>query len=144
MEQMANIVRMLGGERILGRKVSSTADLIPILRSGLKYRSLEAIIHKLDISTDDVLKSLGLPVRTMARRKDEKHLTADESDRFYRLARIVTHAEDVFSDMNKVRRWLAHTNRALGGATPLSLLGTDEGARQVDNILGRIEYGVFS
>ena len=144
MEQMANIVKMLGGEKTLGRAVSSTADLIPVLRSGLKYRSLEAIIDKLDLPREDVLKSLGLPLRTMARRKEEKRLTADESDRVYRLARVVAHAEDVFEDIDKVRRWLVHTNRALGGVTPLSLLDTDEGARQVDTILGRIEYGLFS
>ena len=144
MEQMANIVKMLGGEKTLGRKVSSTADLIPVLRSGLQYRSLEAMIDKLDLPRKDVLKSLGLPLRTMARRKEEKRLTADESDRVYRLARVVAHAEDVFEDIDKVRRWLAHTNRALGGVTPLSLLDTDEGARQVDTILGRIEYGLFS
>lgn len=73
-----------------------------------------------------------------------RRLTADESDRVYRLARIVAHAEEVFEDIDKVRNWLAHTNRALGGVTPLSLLDTDEGVRQVDTVLGQIEYGLIS
>lgn len=80
----------------------------------------------------------------MARRKDEKRLTPEESNRVYRLARVAAHAEEVLGDIQKVRSWLAHENRALGGVTPLSLLDTDEGARQVETILGRIEYGVFS
>ncbi|MGH9845548.1 MAG: antitoxin Xre/MbcA/ParS toxin-binding domain-containing protein [Blastocatellia bacterium] len=44
----------------------------------------------------------------------------------------------------KASLWLQEPNRALGLQTPLSLLDTDEGARRVEDVLIRIEHGVFS
>jgi putative toxin-antitoxin system antitoxin component (TIGR02293 family) len=80
----------------------------------------------------------------MARRKEERRLSASESDRLYRLARIAARAEEVLGASEEARRWLVAPNRALGSVAPLSLLDTDEGARQVEAILGRLEHGVFS
>jgi putative toxin-antitoxin system antitoxin component (TIGR02293 family) len=50
----------------------------------------------------------------------------------------------VFGERAKASRWLHNPNRALGGVSPLSLLDTDLGTREVEQILGRIEYGVYS
>ncbi len=82
--------------------------------------------------------------RTMARRKGERRLSAMESDRLYRLARVAAHAEEVFGGPEKAGTWLLRPNRALGKAVPFELLDTDEGTRQVEAVLGRIEHGVFS
>lgn len=79
-----------------------------------------------------------------ARRRRGLLLKRSESDRAVRLARVFAQAEDVFEDRDKARAWLCRPNRALGGKTPLSLLDTDLGVRQVDTIMGRIEHGVFS
>ena len=40
--------------------------------------------------------------------------------------------------------WMQTANRALGGARPADLLVTSDGAREVADVLGRIEHGVFS
>ena len=66
-----------------------------------------------------------------------------ESDRAYRLVGIAARAEDVLGSAEKAREWLTRPNRALGQVSPLSLLDTDEGARQVEAVLGRIEHGVW-
>jgi putative toxin-antitoxin system antitoxin component (TIGR02293 family) len=50
----------------------------------------------------------------------------------------------VLGSTDKAARWLHTENRALGGQTPLALLDTDLGTRQVEEVLGRIEHGVFS
>ena len=44
--------------------------------------------------------------------------------------------------MDKARAWLKHPNRGLGDEVPLSLLDTDIGARQVEDVLIRLEYGI--
>lgn len=61
-----------------------------------------------------------------------------------RVYKALVRAEDVLGTKEKAQRWLKSPIRALGGVTPLSLLDTDAGAEQVDIILGRIEYGVYS
>ena len=67
-----------------------------------------------------------------------------DSDWVNRLARIAAQAEEVFGSMEKASHWLRESNTALGGVTPISLLDTDLGTRQVENVLGRIEHGVYS
>lgn len=67
--------------------------------------------------------------------------TSGESDR---LGRVLAHAERVLGTRDKASEWLRRPNRALGGATPLALLDTNSGAAQVDDVLGRLEHGVFS
>jgi uncharacterized protein (DUF2384 family) len=34
--------------------------------------------------------------------------------------------------------------RALGGRSPLDFAQTEPGAREVENVIGRLEHGVFS
>jgi putative toxin-antitoxin system antitoxin component (TIGR02293 family) len=80
----------------------------------------------------------------VARRKKEERLRADESDRLFRVARIAVQATEVLGSVEKASRWLHRPNLALGDQAPLKLLDTDIGARQVEEILGRIEHGVYS
>jgi len=71
-------------------------------------------------------------------------LTAEESDRSLRLARIVALTTDTLGDSRKAFSWLQTPNRALDGQRPLDLLDTDAGTHSVETVLGRIEYGLYS
>ena len=145
MASMTSVVELLGGERTLGRKVpSSRAKLIEVLRAGVPYPALESVMQALDISRGEVCNSLALPSRTLARRKKERKLRADESDRLFRLANVGARALEIFGTKEKAARWLRKPNRALAQAIPLALLDTDTGARQVEEVLGQIEYGLYS
>ena len=57
---------------------------------------------------------------------------------------VLAQAQDTLGSLEKAKSWLSLGNRSLGGVTPLSLLDTDIGAQAVQDVLGRIEYGVFS
>ena len=83
-----------------------------------------------------------MPARTLARRRQARKLHPDESDRLYRIARVAGHAVSVFGAEDKAATWLRRPNRALNGELPIRLLDTDVGARQVEDILGRIEHGI--
>lgn len=96
------------------------------------------------LSAEIVSASLSIPRRTLARRKEQARLSADESDRVVRLARLVAAALDIFGDQRKASAWLKKPNRALGNTTPLSQMDTDVGVRQVERVLMRIEHGIFS
>lgn len=138
------IQEVLGGAQALGRTVSSEQELIGIVRLGLPLAALVAVMHLLDLSADSISLSLSLPKRTLARRKNQKRLSAEESDRLLRLARVAAAALQTFGDAGKASDWLQRPNRALGNVTPLSRMDTDVGVRQVERVLGRIEHGVFS
>ena len=87
---------------------------------------------------------LDLSPRSLQRRRHEGRLARHESDRLYRLARIITLAKHYLGAEATATRWLKRPNRALGGAVPLELIDTELGARSVENVLGRIAYGSVS
>ena len=136
--------RFLEVRPFLVRRLSTQGDLVEIVRSGLPQSSLAAVMEVLHLSSDSLSSAIALPKRTLSRRKKQDRLTADESDRLMRLARIAAHAVSVFGDSSKASNWLKKPNRALGNVSPLSQMDTEVGARMVEQVLGRIEYGVFS
>jgi putative toxin-antitoxin system antitoxin component (TIGR02293 family) len=144
MEDILRITEVLGGGRILGRKIDSPAALDALVRKGLPYGAVESVLNQVAVSAGELVELLASSKRTIARRRAEKRLSAAESDRLARLARIFARAEEVFEDKEKARRWLHKPNRVLGGRTPLQALETDIGTLEVVRILGRIEYGVYS
>jgi putative toxin-antitoxin system antitoxin component (TIGR02293 family) len=140
----SGVARVLGGEKTLGMKVSSQQDLINAVRRGLRVSTVDAVVEELDAPRSEVLSTLRIARRTMERRKLTDRLLPGESERVYRLAKILAFAESVLGTREKARHWLSAPNRALGRVTPLSLLETEVGADEVTNVLGRIEYGVYS
>jgi putative toxin-antitoxin system antitoxin component (TIGR02293 family) len=80
--------------------------------------------------------------RTLDRRKNEKSLPPDESERSYRIARLTDRAYQVFENSEKVARWFSEPNFALGNIKPLDLAKTEPGAKLVEQVLGRIEHGI--
>lgn len=139
-----DIAAALGGRRVLKADLGSTRALLRGVESGLPYGSLDALTARFGLSRAEVASALRLPPRTLARRKRERKLRPDESDRLVRLARVTADAARVLGDDEKAGTWLRRPNTALGGATPLELLRSDLGARQVEDVLGRIEFGVYS
>ncbi len=144
MEDVMKITEVLGGPRILGRGIDSPAALDKLVRAGLPYGAVDAVLKQVAVSIAELVALLASSQRTIARRKAEKKLSAAESDRLARLARIFALAEDVFEDKEKARRWIHKPNRVLGGRTPLQAIETDIGTIEVVRILGRIEFGVYS
>jgi putative toxin-antitoxin system antitoxin component (TIGR02293 family) len=71
-------------------------------------------------------------------------LTPAESDRAVRFARVYAHVVAMIGDEGRAVQWLLTSNRALGGESPLDWLDTDIGAREVEDVAGRIAYGVYS
>jgi putative toxin-antitoxin system antitoxin component (TIGR02293 family) len=141
MPATAEIVKALGGR---GRSVNSPEDLKDWIREGLPFESIELVMERFGISREEISWALDLPARTLARRKLEQRLRRDESDRLFRLVRIASQAAEVLGGNGQASRWLHTPNRALGGKPPLELLDTDLGSRQVEEVLGRIEHGVYS
>ena len=143
MPQAEDLFKTLGGTPVFKRQVQSTEDVRAIIHKGFPYRSLEVIISKFHLDLTRMSRILSVPPRTMARRKAEQRLTAQESDRLARLARILTYATEVFGAEEKASTWLTRSNRMLHGTAPIELLDTDLGTQVVETMLGRIEHGVI-
>lgn len=139
----AEIMEALGGVASR-RPMRSAEDLKKAIRKGLPFTSLEAAMERFGLKREEVSWALDLPARTLARRKLERRLSPGESDRLFRVVRIAVQAAEILGGREPASSWLHAPNRALGGQAPLELLDTDLGCRQVEEVLGRIEHGVFS
>ena len=98
----------------------------------------------LDIPLETVASVLGMSRATLHRRKRQGKIDEDESEKLVRYQRLLKKAEDVFGDGKSAREWLRHKQAGLGKAAPLDFARTEIGAREVENLLGRLEYGVYS
>ncbi|MGK7922438.1 MAG: antitoxin Xre/MbcA/ParS toxin-binding domain-containing protein [Trichodesmium sp.] len=119
-------------------------QIITIIRQGFSIISVIKVAEYCGLSESQMAALLATSERTISRRKkDQKPLDLSESDRLYRIARIVAHTLDIFESVETARDWLKKSNRALAGKTPLELLDTDAGTQQVDEVLNKIEYGIY-
>lgn len=138
------VIEELGGEPVLGRSLRTERDLQAAIREGFPQTVVEEVMHAAGLTLKELAASLDLSVRSLQRRRREGRLARYESDRLYRLARIVVLAKHYLGDDETALRWLRRQNRALGGSTPLQLIDTELGARAVENVLGRIAFGGVS
>jgi putative toxin-antitoxin system antitoxin component (TIGR02293 family) len=139
------IATMLGGRKVLGKAITDTDGLTQLIHEGLPANAIRALAKSLMIGNAILSRKLGIPQRTMTRRLSRHaRLTPTESDKTVRLARVFAFAVEMIGDQKKATEWLGIPNRALAGERPLDLLDTDLGAREVEDVLGRIAYGVYS
>jgi putative toxin-antitoxin system antitoxin component (TIGR02293 family) len=139
----AQVAALLGGRKVLGG-VTEAAEFVRAVRQGLPYASLEALSEALQTDLSDVGGIVGIAPRTLARRKHEKLLSPIESDRLYRVAFVLHLAATTLGGVDKARTWLQRGNRALGGASPLSLLDTEIGERKVEEVLLQLTHGIYA
>ncbi len=122
----------------------SPHQLVEVVQGGLKFDEVQALRLDLGLPLDQLAEKLGIARATLHRRKASGRLAPDESDRVIRFARLFRQAEQVFGGAEEGRQWLAFPQHGLGGAVPLDYARTEVGAREVESLLGRIEYGVYS
>lgn len=128
---------------LLGLKFRNILALHQAAGVGLSFRAFERIQAALDVPAAALSESIQIRPRTLQRRREAQRLEPDESDRLLRLARLFGMALELFEgDLAATRAWLTSPRSALGGAVPLELLRTDPGAREVENLIGRLEHGV--
>jgi len=132
------------GKKTPSVKVKHSSDLIRQIQKGLRFSELETLQNSLEMPFEQLAEKLSISRSTLQRRKAAGRLSPDESDKVMRFSRLLEHATNVFGDIDKARAWLKHPQYGLGGAVPLDYAETEIGAREVDNLLGRIDYGVYS
>jgi putative toxin-antitoxin system antitoxin component (TIGR02293 family) len=130
--------------KTLKMKATHPTELVRRIQKGLPFSELEALRKQLDLPLDELASKLSISRATLHRRKDGGRLSTEESDKVVRFSRLLAHAAHVFGDAEKGRAWLKFPQHGLGGAVPLDYAKTEVGAREVDNLLGRIDYDVYS
>ena len=134
--------KIMGGPRVLGRPITSLLELSDAVEQGLPKATLLNVARRVFSEATDqrALMYRVIPEATYKRRRDR--LSPAESERTERLARVVAMAEDVWQDRGQTTRFLTTPHPEIGGRTPLDAAMTELGARQAEEIMARILYGL--
>jgi putative toxin-antitoxin system antitoxin component (TIGR02293 family) len=129
----------------LGLKAESSRELIRQVGRGFSFHALLAFESRSGISLPEIASIIGIPPRTLARRKASGRLTSNESEKLLRLSSVFEQAVDLFEgDEAAARQWLTAPKKALENQSPIAYSRTELGAREVENLIGRLEHGVFA
>ena len=142
MIEAKRIAEVMGGRSVLGKAVSSIEDLEEIVGEGLPKTALRVTVRRVFLLAREANRYLYriVPEATYKRRTGK--LRVVESERTERLARVIAAAEGVWDDHNDAREWLTRPHPELGDRTPIDCALTELGARQVESLLDRLQYGL--
>jgi putative toxin-antitoxin system antitoxin component (TIGR02293 family) len=142
--EFSGVAEVLGGEKILRKKIQSRMDLVELSNKGLTKNALRHLAKFLSFTMGQMAALLPVTERTIQRYAPRKHFNRVVSEQILQIAEVAAKGAEVFEDRDKFLAWMDHPNRALADKTPLSLLNSRFGAEMVLDELGRIEHGVFS
>ena len=143
MTEAHKIAQALGGQTTLGIRILSFHELADSVSSGLPKQSLRKIAQRIYTEPKQVTELIYrvVPEATYKRRT---RLTPAESERTERLARVVAGAEEVWGNQEDAREWLRRPHPELGDKTPVERAMTELGAREVEELLNKMFYGLPS
>lgn len=123
-------------------KPRNSFDWVDLIRKGFPSLALDALGRNINATNAELAQMLAISVHALAGRRRKRILSSYESERLFRVARVIARSEDVFDDLANGFAWLKDPNISLGQVTPMSLLDTEIGAGLVTDVLARIEYGI--
>jgi putative toxin-antitoxin system antitoxin component (TIGR02293 family) len=114
------------------------------VRAGVLFEYFKLLAKQLEMDDRELAKAIKISGRTFDRRLRAGVLSPAESDRLSRVSIIFERAKEVFGNAEKAREWIETPLEVFEGETALERADTSLGASQVDDVLGRIQYGVYS
>jgi len=116
------------------------------VKAGLPVAELDALRDLLGLTMENLAGRIGISIATLSRRRQRgQRLDPGHGDRVLRLARLFHLATQLFDgDEDTARAWLSKPARAFDGETPLDHADTEAGAREVEQLLGRLEHSVYT
>jgi len=112
---------------------------------GLPFAAVDNVKARASLTDAEIARLLGIGEATLRRaRAARAALDPPTSDRLYRLSKAIAVAEEVLEGQSNAMSWMRRPQPGLGGQVPLDLLVTHAGADQVEALLRRIDYGVYT
>ena len=134
--------RKRGGSLGLG---ASKVELFRQIEHGFAFETLLRLEENSGLSLATLASVIGIPERTLARRKAAGKFEPSESERLLRIATLFEQCVELFEgDVTAAVHWLTSPKKALEDQPPLLYARTELGAREVEDLIGRVEHGVFS
>ncbi len=121
----------------------SDFSVIKTSREGVLRSMVDTVSQMVKLTDNEMAYLLGMTARNLHRISADKRLGTDASERLLLLKNILIHALDTFEGKETVvRNWLRTPINELNDQTPLQMMDTVTGFSLVDDVLGRLDYGL--
>ena len=142
---MAAMKKAKPAKPVVYPEIQNNAAMALRVEQGVPVADVVEFGRQAGFTIDELARLIQIPARTYARRVASKsRLKVPEGERAVRIMRLFDQAKQVFGTDEATHRWFNSRILALGRKTPLEFAQTEPGAREVENVIGRIEHGVFS
>ena len=122
----------------------TAVEKMDLVREGISKKNLENFKRKTNLDYDRLSAILLTTRATLINKKGEEHFSVALSERIVSIADLYSYGFDVFEDPDKFNEWIFRPNKALGGKPPFEMLDNHFGREEIKNVIGRIDYGVYS
>lgn len=119
-------------------------EKMDMVRAGISKKDLEGLKETTGLDYEVLSAALAVTRATLINKKGIEKFNAALSERILSLAEIYSYGYEVFEDNSRFNNWMFSPNRALGGLAPYEILDNQYGREEIKNIIGRIDYGVYS
>ncbi len=117
--------------------------LVQSSRQGMMRSQVDEVAALVGLTDKEMAFALNMTPRNLHRLKDDQRFGVDASERLLLLKNLLIHALDTFEERRPtILLWLRTPIRELANQAPLQLLDTVTGFGLVDDVLGRLDYGL--
>ena len=143
------VIASATGIVMLGATDKAESQMTPLekmemSRGGITKTALERLKQKTGLDYDKLAKILAVARATLINKKGKERFSPELSERILGLADIYSYGYKVFDSEERFNEWIFRPNRALGSTSPYELMDNQYGREEVRNLIGRIDYGVYS
>jgi len=110
---------------------------------GISKKELEKLKGSFGLNYEQLAELLLVTKATLINKPLASRFNSSVSERIISIWEIYAYGYAVFSEP-LFREWLFRKNRALDQKTPFAFLHSSFGREEIKNLIGRIEYGVYS
>ena len=130
---------------LMGLSTFEPAPLLESIRKGFSVTVIDRLLHNTGLSFEQLTTVADIPRRTFTRRRRSGRLKPEESDRLLRASRVFGKTLQLFEgDRDAALAWLTRPQSALGDQRPLDVARTELGTREVEDLIERLDQGIFS
>lgn len=122
----------------------SAFEKMHIVRDGVSKKDLELLKSKADLDYTMLAKALSVTRATLINKKRGEKFNSGLSEKILGMADLYSYGFEVFENEDLFNQWMARPNKALGGQVPYDLIDNQFGREEVKNLIGRIDYGIYS
>ena len=119
-------------------------EKIGMIKEGISKNDLENLKEKTGFDYHQLSKVLSVARATLINKKGNDRFDISISEKIVSVADIYSYGYEVFEDESRFNDWIFRANAALGGQSPFDLLDSQYGREEIKNLIGRIDYGVYS